>query len=176
VKRLGYLLRFLWLKLRSPHVVTRGMVYLDRGAEVFCRRGLGSLELGRGVWIGRRTAIRCHEGHLRIGDGTVFGVGDVVNCYLDVWIGEEVLFADRVHVTDFDHRFDGPGPVMPQGIVKSPVRVGSGSWLGEKATVLRGSRLGEGCVVGAAAVVRGGFPDGAVVVGNPARVVKRRPG
>ena len=176
MRRLGYLLRYAWFRIRHPHIVTHGMVHLGRGTEIVCRPGLAHMEIGRGVWIGRGTAIRCHEGHLRIGDGVVFGSNDVVNCYLDVEIGDEALFADWVYVGDFDHRFDDPGPVMPQGIVKSPVRIGAGSWLGEKASVLRGSRLGKGCVVGAHTVVRGRFPDGSVVVGNPARVVRRRNG
>lgn len=176
-RHLGYALRFLWFKLRNPHVVTHGMVFLSPGAEVYCRRGLGHLELGRWVWVGRGTSIRCHEGFLRVGDKVVFGSSDVVNCYLDVEIGEETILSDWVYITDFDHRFDDPDrPIRVQGIVKSPVRVGPGSWIGEKATILRGTTLGEGSVVGAQTVARGDFPDGSVIVGNPGRVVKRRSG
>lgn len=171
-----YALRFLWFKLRNPHVVTRGMVFLGRGAEVRCRRGLGHLELGRWVWVGRGTAIRCHEGRLRIGDKVVFGSNDVVNCYLEVEIGDETLFGDRVYVGDFDHRFDAPGPIRRQGIVKTPVRIGAGSWIGVKASVLRGTTIGPGSVVGAHAVARGRYPAGAVIAGVPGRVVRRREG
>jgi len=171
----GYGVRYLWFRLRNPHVVTRGMVFLSRGARVECRRGLGHLELGRWVWIGRGTAIRCHEGFLRVGDKVVFGAWDVVNCYLDVEIGDETILADWVYVADFDHRFDDPErPIRVQGIVKSPVRIGAGSWIGEKASVLRGTRIGPGSVVGAQTVARGRYPDLAVIVGNPGRVAKVR--
>lgn len=167
--------RYWWFRLRNPHVVTHGMVYMDRDVDLYCRRGLGYLEIGRGVWIGRGTAIRCHEGYLRIGDGVVFGGRDTVNCYLDVEIDDECLFADEVYVVDFDHRYDDPGAtVQSQGIVKSPVRLGRDCWIGTKAVLLRGVSLGEGCVVGAAAVVRGRFEDRSVIVGSPARAVKRR--
>lgn len=168
-------LRYLWFRVRNPRVVTRGMVYMARGVELRCRSGLGHMEIGRGVWIGRGTAIRCHEGYLRIGDGVVFGGRDTVNCYLDVEIGDDCIFADEVYVGDFDHRTDDPHtPIQRQGIVKSPVRLERDVWIGTKAVILRGTSLGEGSVVGAGAVVRGRFPARSVVVGNPARVAKKR--
>lgn len=171
----GAWLRFAWLKLRHPHVVTHGIVFLGRGVELRCTRGLGHLEIGRMVWIGAGTAIRCHEGHLRVGDRVVFGGGDTVNCYLDVEIGDDCLFADDVYVGDFDHRYDDPDvPIQRQGIVKTPVRIGRDCWIGEKVSILRGTTLGAGSVVGAQSVVRGRFEERSVVVGNPGRVVKRR--
>ena len=170
-------LRYLWLRIRHPNVVTNGMVYMDRGVEIRCRRGLASLELGREVWIGRGSAIRCHEGSLRIGDHVVFGGHDTVNCYLDVNIGDDCLFADDVYVGDFDHRYDDPGrAIQSQGIVTSPVRLEADVWVGTKAVILRGTTIGRGSVVGASSVVRGRFDDGSVIVGNPARVAKRRTG
>jgi acetyltransferase-like isoleucine patch superfamily enzyme len=168
-------LRYVWFRLRNPHVLTHGMVYMDRGVELRCRRGLGHMEIGRDVWIGRGTAIRCHEGFLSIGDGVVFGGDDTVNCYLDVEIGDDCIFADDVYVGDFDHRTDDPEvPIQQQGIVKSPVRLGPDCWIGTKAVVLRGTTIGAGSVVGASAVVRGAFQEGSILVGNPARVAKTR--
>ena len=171
----GYRLRFLWFRLRNPHVITRGMVFLSRGTEVRCTPGMGHLEIGRDVWVGRGTAIRCQEGFLRIGDGVVLGGRDTVNCYLEVDIGPDCIFADDVYVGDFDHRYREAGvPIQRQGIVKSPVRVGADCWIGTKVTILRGATIGAGSVVGAGAVVRGRIPERSVVVGRPGRVIKRR--
>lgn len=168
-------LRYLWFRIRHPHVVTNGMVYMARGVELRCRRGLGHMEIGREVWIGRGTAIRCHEGFLKVGDGVVFGGRDTVNCYLDVEIGDDCIFADEAYVGDFDHRTDDPiTPIQRQGIVKSPVRIGPDCWIGTKAVILRGSTIGGGSVIGASAVVRGRFPECSVIVGNLARAAKTR--
>jgi acetyltransferase-like isoleucine patch superfamily enzyme len=168
-------LRYLWLRLRRPWIVTNGMVFMARGVEIRCTRGLGHLEIGREVWIGRGTAIRCHEGFLRVGDGVVFGGRDTVNCYMHVEIGDHCILADDVYVGDFDHRTDDlEVRIQDQGIVKSPVRIGAGCWLGTKAVILRGTTIGAGSVVGAAAVVRGRHPDRAVLVGSPAREAHRR--
>lgn len=52
--------------------------------------------------------------------------------------------------------------------------VGNDVWIGRGATVMPGVRVGDGAIIGAAAVVASDVPDYAVVVGNPARVVKMR--
>lgn len=167
--------RLLRFRLAHPHVVLRGMVFLGKGVELHCRPGYGRLEIGRWAHLGDGNSIRCHEGSLRIGDKVVFGRHNVVNCYLDVEIGAATLVADWVYITDFDHRMaDVHSPIKDQGIVKSPVRIGPESWIGTKATVLRGTRAGRGCVLGAHAVVRGEIPDYAIAVGSPARVVRNR--
>jgi acetyltransferase-like isoleucine patch superfamily enzyme len=127
------------------------------------------------VHLGDGTRLHAHEGTLRVAEKCVFGRDVTVNCYLDVEIGAGGLVADWCYVVDFDHVTDDlAAPIKDQGLVKSPVRIGPNCWLGTKATVLRGSRVGTGVVVGAHAVVRGEIPDYAIVAGVPARVVKDR--
>lgn len=167
--------RFFWLKVRQPHVVTEGMVFLGKGVDIYARRGHGRLVLGRWVHIGDGTSIRCHEGTLRIGEKCVFGQDDTLNCYLDLEVGAATLVADYVYVCDFDHRFsDLTVPIKDQGIVKSPVRIGPDVWIGTRVTILRGSRVGRGCVLAAHSVVRGALPDYSVAAGAPARRVRSR--
>ena len=167
--------RLLKFRLKNPHIVLRGMVFLGKKVDIHCRPGYGRLEIGRWVHIGDGNAIRCHEGSLRIGDKAVFGKDNTVNCYLDVEIGAATLVADWVYICDFDHvTADITMPIKDQGIVKSPVRIGPDTWLGTKVTITRGSVIGRGCVVGAHAVVRGEVPDYKIAVGIPARVVRDR--
>jgi acetyltransferase-like isoleucine patch superfamily enzyme len=56
-------------------------------------------------------------------------------------------------------------------MVSSPVRVGAGTWIGERVAVLRGANIGRCCIIGANSVVRGEIPDYSIAVGAPARVV-----
>jgi acetyltransferase-like isoleucine patch superfamily enzyme len=53
------------------------------------------------------------------------------------------------------------------------IEVGNDCFIGENAVLLPGTRLGDGCIVGAGAVVRGDVPVNSLVAGNPARVVGR---
>jgi acetyltransferase-like isoleucine patch superfamily enzyme len=167
--------RFLRWRLRNPHVITEGLVFLGKRVEVYARPGYGRLVIGRFVHIGDGTSIRCHEGNLRIGDKVVFGRYDTVNCYLDVEIGATTIVADWVYVADFDHAFDDiTRPIKDQGIVKSPVRIGPDVWVGTKVTVLRGAFVGQGSVLAAHAVITKEVPPYSVVAGIPAKVVRNR--
>jgi len=167
--------RFLWFRLTNPHIITTGFVFLGKGVEVSARPGFGRLVLGSWVHVGDETSIRCHEGNLVIGDKVVFGRNIVVNGYLDISIGAASILADMVYITDFDHVFaDLNIPIKDQGIVKTPIRIGEDVWLGTKVSVLRGTQVGNGCVVAANAVVNKDLPPYTVAVGVPARPVKNR--
>lgn len=167
--------RFFVFRARNPHVITRGFVFFDRGAHVYCRRGYGRLVLGKWVHLGVDTALRCHEGTLTLGDKSVLARDISINCYLDVEIGDSALIADSVYISDFDHKFsDLTQPIKDQGITKARVRIGRDVWLGTKVTVCCGVVIGEGAVVGANAVVTRDLPAYAVAVGMPARVIKDR--
>ena len=167
--------RFFRFKLRNPHVITEGFVFLGKNVELYARRGYGRLVLGRWVHIGQGNAIRCHEGTLRIGDKCVFGKDNTVNCYLDVEFGATTIVADWVYICDFDHVFsDITVPIKDQGIVKTPVRIGPDVWVGTKVTVLRGVTVGRGSVLAAHTVVNSDIPPYSVAVGVPARVVRDR--
>jgi len=168
-------LRFGWLRLSRPQIVTTGFVFLGPRVDLHCRKNYGRMVIGRWTHIGAGNALRCHEGSLRIGDKCVFGKDNTVNTYLDIEFGAATIVADWVYVCDFDHVFDDiTVPIKDQGIVKSPVRIGPDVWMGTKVTVLRGTRVGRGVVLAAHCLVNADIPDWAVAVGVPARVVRDR--
>ncbi|MFI5713099.1 acyltransferase [Kribbella sp. NPDC051620] len=167
--------RFGWFKLRHPHVVTEGFVFLGKKLEIVARPGHGRLILGQWVHLGDETRLRAHEGTLRIGDKVVFARDVTVNCYLDIEIGASTLIADGTYICDFDHKTEDLDlPIKDQGLVKSPVRIGPDCWLATKVTVTRGADIGRGVVIGANSVARGNIPAYSVAVGVPAAVVRDR--
>ncbi|WP_375489212.1 acyltransferase [uncultured Jatrophihabitans sp.] len=167
--------RFFRFKLANQHVITRGIVFMDRNVELYARRGYGRLVLGRWVHLGVGTALRCHEGTLSVGDKSVLGRENSINCYLDIEIGASSLFADDIYIADFDHNFAELNlPIKDQGIAKSRIRIEPDVWVGSKVTVSRGVVVGTGSVIGANAVVTRDVPPYSVAVGVPARVIKDR--
>ena len=62
---------------------------------------------------------------------------------------------------------------MDQGHILKETRIGKGCFLGYGVVIQAGTKLGKHCIVGSNAVVRGDFPDYSVIVGCPARIVKR---
>jgi len=54
-----------------------------------------------------------------------------------------------------------------------PITIGDDCWIGGNVTILAGVKIGNGCVVGAGSVVTKDIEDYSVVVGNPARLIKK---
>ena len=171
---LGYL-RMLRARARVPGLVFEGPCFIGPDVQFQVTPGTGRLIIGAYTHIGGGTALRAHEGTLRVGPKTILGVRNTVNTWLDVEIGASCIFADDVYVCDFDHRTEELDvPIKDQGIVKSPVRIGEDVWVATKVVVTRGSDIGPHSVVAAGAVVRGEHPERSVIAGVPARVVRRR--
>ena len=56
----------------------------------------------------------------------------------------------------------------------SPILIGNDVWIGTNVIVLGGTTIGDGAVIGAGSVVTKNVPPYAIVVGSPARVIKKR--
>ncbi len=110
---------------------------------------------------------------LRLGARCSIGRGSHLVAHRSVMIGDDVMTGPHCYVTDQNHAYGDPDtPVGQQWPAEAPVEVGAGSWLGAGSVVLPGTRLGRNTVVGAGAVVRGEFPDHAVLAGVPARLIR----
>jgi acetyltransferase-like isoleucine patch superfamily enzyme len=153
---------------------TDGPVFFGGGLELQCARS-GRIELGRFVWLGHGTKLRCHQGAIEIGPKSVLGQECTISAYERVRIGEQCVIADRAMFIDFDHGVvEVERPIREQGIYTRPVEVGSNVWIGYGACVLRGVRVGDNSIVGANCVVTRDVPANAVVAGIPARVIRMR--
>lgn len=153
---------------------TDGLVFFGRGLELEIGRK-GRLDLGRFVWIGDGTKIRCHEGRVEIGAKTVIGQECTISAYQQVRIGEQCVIADRAMFIDFDHGVvEVERPIRVQGIYKRDVEVGSNVWIGYGACILRGVSVGDNSIVGTNSVVTKDVPANAVVAGIPARIIRMR--
>lgn len=127
----------------------------------------------RGAWLycygidGRSAA-------LTIGAGCVFGYNNHITAVRNVVIGDYVLTANNVYISDNLHGYeDTTKPIMHQPVqFKRDVVIGSGSWIGENACII-GAHVGKNCVIGANAVVTSDIPDYSVAVGVPAVVIRQ---
>jgi acetyltransferase-like isoleucine patch superfamily enzyme len=108
---------------------------------------------------------------LLIGDRVGMRPWCAISASESVVIEDDVVLAMGVSITDSDHTHSPNDNVLFNPVETAPVRIGRGTWIGDKATVLRGADIGEHCTIGAGSVVRGEIPDHSVAVGVPARVV-----
>ena len=65
----------------------------------------------------------------------------------------------------------GARPRLPR---TRPIEVGRNCWIGMSALILPGVRIGDGCVLGAGAVLTKDLDDYTIAVGNPARPIRSR--
>jgi acetyltransferase-like isoleucine patch superfamily enzyme len=141
--------------------------------------GARNIELGAGSSLQRGSWLYCvsaddQPARMRIGADCDFGYNNHITCVRDLVIEDHVLTANNVYISDNVHGFeDISRPIKQQPVrFKGPVRIGSGSWIGENACII-GASVGRNCVIGANAVVTRDIPDYCVAVGIPARVIRR---
>ena len=88
-------------------------------------------------------------------------------------VGSHALVAHDVTFADDEVAV----PPTPRGRLEgNRIEIGENVWIGARATLLGGARVGEGSVVGAGSVVASDIPAFSIVAGNPGRVVGRTPG
>jgi acetyltransferase-like isoleucine patch superfamily enzyme len=119
-------------------------------------------EIGQDVSIGSGSNV---EHHVRIGDGVrlhshVF-VPELSVLEDGCWLGPNVVLTNARYPASPTTKEELVGP-----------HIETRAKIGANATILPGVRIGAGALVGAGAVVTVDVPPGAVVVGNPARVIK----
>lgn len=110
---------------------------------------------------------------LVVGDRCVIGLRCGLVAHESIEVGDDVWFGQDVFVTDSNHGYTDPDvPIGRQLGEHQPVRIGAGTWVGNGATILPGSRIGRMAIVAAGSVVRGEVPDRCIVGGVPARVLR----
>jgi acetyltransferase-like isoleucine patch superfamily enzyme len=162
-------------KIRMGKTVTIGN-YVQINA--LSREGI---VIGDNVSILNNTIIECTGVIRDMGEGLVIGsnVGIAQNCFLQVRgrviIGNDVIFGPGVYLFSENHNFDNPDlPVSVQGETRKGVRIGDGVWIGARAVILDGVKIGRSSIVAAGSVVNKDVPPFAIVAGVPAKIIKDR--
>lgn len=92
----------------------------------------------------------------------------------EIIIGDDVMVGPKTVIWGRDHGILKDKLMRNQPHNKMPIVIGSDVWIGANVTILKGINIGNGAVIGAGSVVAKDVPEYAIVVGNPAKVVKYR--
>lgn len=185
-----------WYKLvMKATKVKYGKGLLLKGAPVIFNKKGAELTIGNNVTIKSsflsnlvglysKTIIvtRAPGAYIRIGDNVGMS-GVTIYARKGIEIGENTAIGGNTKILDNDfHPIEaetrnkllmdkngGDSDLVPA----KPIKIGRNCFIGCNAIILKGTELGDGCVVGAGAVVSGKFEANSVIAGNPARVIKK---
>ncbi|NFR88446.1 methyltransferase domain-containing protein, partial [Clostridium botulinum] len=144
-------------------------------------RGVNKINFGEGVviqedcWLNIALDNEQKEIMLDIKCGTNIGRRSVISVSNKIVIGEKVLIAPNVYITDHGHEFNDINiPIMDQGIntISNRVKIGDGTWIGINSSIIGNVSIGKNCVIGANSFVNTNIPDYSVAVGSPAKIIK----
>lgn len=166
-----YVSGLLLAKLRLRHATQLGHHVRAQGRPSITNDGtliIGDRTLVRSTRIPVELAVS-HGATLTIGESVRINYGASIAATSLIVIGDRVRIGPYVMIVDTDFHGLEDRMERPAG---RPVIIGDDAWIGAKASVLKGVRIGRGAVVGVGAVVTRDVPDGAIVAGVPARIVK----
>ena len=194
--KVGQLIRFFFLKTRLRE--SKWINFISNDVTILFAR---NLSIGRGVSLGKGVSINalCKSGvvignnvtikngctidctgvYSELGEGLTIGdrAGISENCFIQVRgpveIKDDVIIGPSVKIFSENHNFsDRSKNISDQGVIRTGVVIGKGSWIGSGAIILDGVQIGENSVIAAGSVVTKSVESFTVVGGNPARFLK----
>lgn len=185
-----------WFKLLMKATkVEYGKKLLLKGMPIIFNKGGARLKIGNNVTIKSsflsnlvglysRTIIvtRAPGAIIEIGDNVGIS-GATIYARKGIFIGENTCIGGNCKILDNDFHpieveernklLNDPNGGDSELVQGREIRIGKNCFIGCNSIILKGTVLGDGCVVGAGAVVCGKFEDNCVIVGNPAKTIRR---
>ncbi len=160
-----------WYQLRYPNLTLAKGVKLKGPLKI---DGKVKVKIDSDTRIRKKLKI-FGSGEVTVGKNVSLN-GCLIGCQSSVSIGDDCLISDcylldtDYHNLEPDLRHAPPGPRVTAPIVIEP-----NVWIGAKATIMKGVRVGENSAIGLGSVVRKSVPPNVVVIGNPQQIVKSLP-
>ena len=125
----------------------------------------GTINLGKKTHIKRNTEINVSKNALiEIGDNTCINN----NCYIasmgNVKIGRRCQIAPGVVIVDHNHNFRDKNGISAGTYEVENIEIGDDVWIGANAVILKGSKIGNKCVVGAGCIVNGEYSENTIII------------
>lgn len=161
-----------YIRLLAPLYQHRG-----RGSKIYNSVRMDTppyrrFSIGRQSVVESFCCINNAVGDVVIGDHTRIGLHNTI--IGPVSIGSHVNLAQGITVTALNHNFSEPNKrIDEQGVSTQEIVINDDVWIGANAVILPGVTIGSHCVVAAGAVVTKDIPDGCIVAGVPAKIIKQ---
>jgi len=140
------------ISLISPYTE----ITLEQGGELLISKGF---KMRDGAKIRVRKGAKC-----LIGKNCSINSNNMIACRDYIRIGDNVQLSPNVQIYDHDHDYKAAGGISANKYKTSPIEIGNNVWVGANTIILRGSKVGNNCVIGSGSIIKGKYPDNSVIV------------
>ena len=139
--------------LSNTTIGSEGFSFYFDADEFFHFPHLGSVLIGDNVWIGS-------------------------NCTVEKSQIDQTIIEDHVKIDDIVHVGHNSivkkaAEITAGSVISGRAKIGKGCWIAPNSVIDAGCEIGDGCIVGTASLVMSNFPKNSVIVGSPARLLKK---
>lgn len=156
---------------RKLHIKNKSLVI---GKNTFVDKTL-KFEVGKNCWIGKNISF-LGNGTIKIGDDV--HIGDNCKFYCSnstIEIGNLTLIAPDCFFITSDHVYSSKDlPIQKQGNSYGDIFIGEDCWLGQNATILKGTTIEAHSIIGSKSLAKGKFEKESIYAGIPAKFIKKR--
>lgn len=129
--------------------------------------------LEKNVFIGKGSSVRkgfyartCGEGKIIVGKNCFINRNFSATAFKLIEIGDNTIIGENVSVYDHNHCFNKRCNIMESGFSIAPVKIGKNVWIGSGCIILKGTTIGDNCVIGAGSIVSADIKDNSICVQN----------
>lgn len=122
----------------------------------FSISGNGTIQLGAKSSNRGTLFLSAHNGKIQIGNHCFFNANCSITSVENIQIGNECKLGNNVVVVDHDHNYKRQ---TNEEFISSPITIGDDVWIGAGSIILRGTHIGDHCVIAAGSIVREDIPD-----------------
>lgn len=162
---------FKWkiLYIFSKKNIRIGKGPLNINSSVSCN-SKGIIMIGDYFHSDKNLKLRADNGIINIGRAVYMNQNVSVTARDSISIGDNVVIGNNVVIVDHDHKM----PLTRNDeYLCEPVKIGNYTWIGANSVILKGTIIGNNCIVGAGAVVKGQFEDYSIILGVPGKNLGR---
>lgn len=168
------MIKIAWTKLCHPTSFSGPLISLISPlTEITMDRG-AKLRIGKNFKMRDGAKIRVRKGAIcAIGNNSSINCNNIIACRERIEIGDNVMFSPNVFIYDHDHDFRVAGGVKAGKYRTASVKIGNNVWIGANTVILRGTEIGDNCVIGAGCVVKGIISSNNVYVQKKDAILKK---
>lgn len=121
------------------------------------------LVLGKNVQISSGCDIHLdNNATIDIGQRTYFNKRCILSSHNKISIGSNCLFGPDVKIYDNNHVYEYGKGVVPGQHKSFPITIGNNCWIAANVVILKGSTIGDNCIIGTGCIIKGNIPSNSI--------------